>query len=149
MFEESIIFSSYFVTLPGFTLDAGLEYTRKILENTWEAELFSILENVRRCGLSGCMGSIKVVSWSDKKPIDNDSNKLQGLGMSQPSDYAGIKFDQTVYLEIILTTPYNDDIGHAHALAIDKKETDNARKLSLNFFSRPTKQKKSFFEFIE
>ena len=53
------------------------------------------------------------------------SNNQYGLGMTQPLSYAVIKFDNTVWLEKILSTPGNS--GTEHVMQADLNYTDQTK----------------------
>ena len=67
--------------MPGYTWDAGLKSTGIESENNQDADLFLILENAIRSGISDCMGKIYVLSVVEKI-IDKDSYNLYGLPRS-------------------------------------------------------------------
>ena len=65
--REDKINRLYFVSVPGYTRDAGVKYTKIELEFMQEADLLLIFENAIRGGKSGCIGKRYVVSVNDKQ----------------------------------------------------------------------------------
>ena len=66
----------YCVSLPGYTLQWGLKYTGIHLETLQEKDLFLLLENKIRGGLSSVMGDRYVDSDDSKRIMFFDANNL-------------------------------------------------------------------------
>ena len=94
----------YCVSLPAYTWECGLKYTRITLQTLPDEDMILLLENSIREGISSVMGDRYVTSEEFEKTLYIDANFLYGWAMSQYLPYNDIKFDGDVKLEDILNT---------------------------------------------
>ena len=127
----------YCVSLPGCTGQCGLKYTGINLQTLQDKDMFLLLENNIRGGISSVMGDRYIKSDENKKILYIDANNLYGHSKSEPLPYDEIKFDNTVKLEDILNTPDDSDIGYFIEAGLTypdyiKKKTTNFPFASMN-----------------
>ena len=84
----------YCVSLPGYTWQCGLKYTRINLLTIQDKDLILKLENNIRGGISSVMGDRYVKSDENKKILYIDAKNLYGHSMSKPLPYDGVIFDK-------------------------------------------------------
>ena len=108
-FDINPLFS---VSLPGYTWQCGLKYTRINLQTLQDTDLILLIENNLRGGISSVIGDRYVKSDENKKILYKDANNLYGHSMNQTLPYDEIKFNQNVKLEDILNTSDEIDIGY-------------------------------------
>ena len=121
----------YCVSLPGYTWHCGLKYTGIKLQTLQDKDMILLLEKNIRGGISSVMGDRYVRSDENKKILYVDANNLYGHSMSQFLPYDEIKFDDTVKLEDIISTPDDNDIGYF--VEVDLKYPDNIKQTTKNF----------------
>ena len=125
----------YCVSLPGYTWQCGLKYTRINLQTLQDKDLILKLENNIRGGISSVMGDRYVKSNGNKKILHIDANNLYGHSLP----YNEIKFDQNVKLEDILNTPDDSDIGFF--VEADLIYPDNIKEKTKDFPFAPVNKK--------
>ena len=122
----------YFVSLPGYTWECGLKYTKIKLQTLQDKDMILLLENGIRGGISGVMGDRYVKSDKNKKILYGDVTNLYGFAMSQCLPYDEIKFEtENVCLEEILNTPDDNDRGYF--LEVDLEYPHNIRQKTKHF----------------
>ena len=129
----------YCVSLPGYTWQCGLKYTRINLQTLQDKDMILLLENNIRGGVSSIMGDRYIKSDENKKILYIDANNLYGHSMSQYLPYDEIKFDSNIKLEDILNTPDDSDIGFI--VEVDLKYPDNIKQKTKNFPFAPENKK--------
>ena len=129
----------YCVSLPGYTWQCGLKYTRINLQTLQDKEKILLLQNNIRGGISSVMGDRYIKSDENKKILYVDANNLYGHSMSQPLPYDEIKFDKNIKLEEILNTPDDNDIGYF--IEVDLNYPDNIKEKTKNFPFAPVNKK--------
>ena len=102
----------YCVSLPGYTWQCGLKNTGINLQTLQDKDMFLLMENNIRGGISFIMGDRYVKPNDNRKTLYFDANNLYGLSMSQPLPYDGTRFDKNVKLEDIVNTPDDSDVGY-------------------------------------
>ena len=102
----------YCVSLPGYTWECGLKYTRITLQTLQDEDMLLLLENNIREGISSVMGDRYVTSEENKKSLYIDAINLYGWAMSQYLPYNDIKFDGDVKLEDLLNTSDDSEVGY-------------------------------------
>ena len=137
--EEFDINPLYCVSLPGYTWQCGLKYTRINLQTLQDKDMILLLENDIRGGISSIMGDRYIKSDDNKKILYIDANNLYGHSMSQYLPYDEIKFDNEVELDDILNTPDDSDIGYV--VEVDLKYPDNIKQKTKNFPFTPMNKK--------
>ena len=75
------------VSLPGYTWECGLKYTRINLQTLQDKVLILTLKSKKRGGISSVMGDRYVKSDEIKKILYIDVNTLYGQSTSQPLPY--------------------------------------------------------------
>ena len=98
--KESKINTLFCVSLPGYTRQCGLKYTRLNLQTLQDKDMILLLDNNIRGGISSIMRDRYVKSDEHKKIIYADANNLYGHSMSQTLPYE-IKFERNVCLNEI------------------------------------------------
>ena len=121
----------YCVSPPGYTWQCGLKYTGINLQTLQDKDMFLLLENNIRGGISSVMGDRYIQSDENKMILYIDANILYGHSISEPLPYDEIKFDNNVKLEDILNTPDDSDIGYF--IEVDLKYPDNIKEKTRNF----------------
>ena len=129
----------YCVSLPGYTWQCGLKYTRINLQTLQDKGMILLLENNIRGGISSVMGDRYIKSDDNKKILYIDANNLYGHSMSEPLPYDEIKFDKNVELEDILNTPDDSDIGYF--VEVDLIYPDNIKNKTKNLPFAPVNKK--------
>ena len=100
------------VSLPGYTWECGLKYTKIKLQTLQDKDMVLLLENGIRGGISGVMGD-RYVESDKKKILYGDANNIYGLAMRQWLPYDDSKIEtENVCLEEILNTPDYSGIGY-------------------------------------
>ena len=130
----------YCVSLPGYTWQFGFKYIGKNLQTVQYKDMILLLENKIRGGISSVMGDRYVNSGENKKMLYVDANSLYGHSMPQPLPYDELKFDKSVELEDILSTPDDNDIGYF--VEVDLTYSDNLKQKT-KIFHLLLKMKKS------
>ena len=122
----------YCVSLPGYTWECGLKYTNIKLQTVQDKDMFFLLENGIRGGISGVMGDRYVNSDKNENILYVDCTNLYGYSMSQSLAYDDIKFQtENVCLEEILNTPDDSDIGYF--FGVDLEYPHNIRDRTRHF----------------
>ena len=129
----------YCLSLPGYTWQCGLNYTRRKLQTLQDKDMILLFENNIRGGISSVMGDRYVKSDKSKKILYADASNLYGHSMSQPLPYDEIKFDQNVKLEDILNTPDDSDIGYF--VEVNLTYPDNLKRKTKKFPFAPVNKK--------
>ena len=121
----------YSVSLPGYTWQCGLKYTNVKLDTFQGKDMILLLENNIRGGISSVMGDRYVKSDDHKKILYIDANNLYGYAMSQSLTYQDLKFDSSIDIETILSTPHDSEIGYF--VEVDLKYPDEIKYKTKNF----------------
>ena len=129
----------YCVSLPGYTWQCGLKYTRTNLQTLQDKDMILLIENNIRGGISSVMGDRYVQSDNNKKILYLDAVNLYGWAMSEYLPYDEIKFEQNVKLEDILNTSDESDIGYF--VEVDLKYPDNIKEKTKYFPFAPVNRK--------
>ena len=129
----------YCVSLPGYTWQCGLRYTRINLQTLQDKDMILLLENNIRGGISSVMGDRYKKSDDNKKILYVDANNLYGHSMSQYLPYDEIKIDNTLKLEDIMNTADDSDIGYF--IEFDLKYSNNIKQKTKNFPFAPMNKK--------
>ena len=129
----------YCVSLPGYTWQCGLKYTRINLQTLQDKDMILLLENNIRGGISSVMGDRYVKSDDNKKILYIDANIFFGHSMSQPLPFDEIKFEKNVKLEDVLDTPDDSDIGYF--VEADLIYPDNIKEKTIHFPFAPMNKK--------
>ena len=143
--EEYKINPLYCVSLPGYTYQCALKYTNIKLQTIQEKDLFLLIENNIRGGVSSVMGDRYVKSDENNKIIYADATNLYGHSMSQflPYDememWHGHRDKYWNWLEEILNTPDDSEIGYF--LEVDLKYPDNIKQKTKYFPFCPENKK--------
>ena len=98
-FEEYGINPLYCVSLPGYTYQCALKYNDIKLQTLQDKDLFLLLENNIRGGMSSVMGDPYVKSDENKKILYMDATNFYGHSMSQMLPYDEINFEKDICLE--------------------------------------------------
>ena len=98
--------SPLYVSLPGSTWPCGLKKTALELQRNQEHELFLIIENNIRGGVSSVMGDRLFKSSAEFKGLYIDANNLLEKAMSQPLPYKDLRMNSLVTL---IEIPETDD----------------------------------------
>ena len=128
---------SYCVSLPGYTWQCGLKYTGINLQTLQDYDLFLILENNIRGGISSIKGDRYVKSDDIKKIKYMDATNLYGHSMIQPLLYDEIEMWHgypDLYmnnLQECLKSPGDSDIGYF--IRVDLKYSNNINEKTKNF----------------
>ena len=134
----------YCVSLPGFTYQCALKYTDIKLQTLQDKDLFLLIENNIRGGISSVMGD-RYVKSDEKKILYVDANNLYGHSISQMLPYDEIEMwhghpDLLMnWLGEILNTPDDNEIGYF--LKVDLKYPDNIKEKTKNFPFCPENRK--------
>ena len=132
----------YCVSLPAYTWQCGLKFTRLNIQTLRDKDMILLLENNIRGGISSVMGNRYVKSDENKKMLYMDANNLYGWAMSEYLLYDEIKFDNNVKLEDILNTP--DDSEKGYFIEVDLKCPDNIKEKTKHIpFARENKKNQS------
>ena len=110
--EEYKINPLYCVSLPSYTYQCALKYTDIKLKTLQDKDLILLIENNICGGISSVMGDRYVKSDENDKIIYADATNLYGHSMSQFLPYDEIKFEKDIFLEEILNTPDDSEIGY-------------------------------------
>ena len=94
---------------PGYTWKAGLKLTNIKLDFIKKKQLFLLLENIKRGGISSVMGDRHVVSDVNKQILYIDANILYGWAMSQYLPTADFEKSHLDRLSASVTNNYKDD----------------------------------------
>ena len=143
--EEYKINPLYCVSLPGYTYQCALRYTKIKLQTLQDKDLILLIENNIRGGISSVMGDRYVKSDENKKIQYIDATNLYGFSMSQFLPYDEIEMwhgspdKYWNWLEEILNTPDDSDIGYF--LEVDLKYPDNIKEKTKNFPFCPENKK--------
>ena len=129
----------YCVSLPGYILQCGMNYTGIKLQTLQDKDITLLLENNIRGGINSVMGDRYVISDENKKISYVDANGLYGHSMSESLPYDEIKFDDNVKLEDILNTPDDSDIGYF--IEVDLKYFDNIKEKTKYLSFAPVNKK--------
>ena len=135
----------YCVSLPGYTYQCALKYTHIKLQTLQDKDPILLLENNIRGGISSVMGDRYVKSDENKKILYMDATNIYGHSMSQMLPYDEIEMwhghtgKYWNWLEEILNTPYDSDIGYI--LEVDLKYPDNTKEKTKNFPFCPENKK--------
>ena len=129
----------YCVSLPGYTWQCGLKYTRINLQTLQDKGMILLIENNIRGGVSSFMGDRYVISDDIKKILFADAYYFYGHSRSQSLPYDEIKFDRNVKVEEILNTPDDKEIGYF--LEIDLTYPGNKKEKTKNFPFVPENKK--------
>ena len=121
----------YCVSLPGYTWEGGLKYTRIKLQTLQDKDMISLLENNIRGGISSVMGDRYVKSEENKKILYIEANNLYRWAMCQYLPYDDIKIDGDVKLEDILNTSDDSEVGYF--VEVDLKYPEGTRDKTKNF----------------
>ena len=131
----------YCVSLPGYSWECGLKYTRINLQTLQVEDLILTLENNIRGGISSVMGDRYVKTDENKKILYMDATILYGHSMSQPLPYDEIEKwhgHPDLYmnkLDEILNTPDDRDVGYF--VEVDLKYPDKTQEKTKNFTFPP------------
>ena len=135
----------YCASLPGYTNQCALKYTNIKLQTLQDKELFLLLENIIRGGISSVMGDRYFKSDENKKIMYMDAKIFYGHSMSQMLPYDEIEMwhgHPDLYmkkLEEVLNTPDDSDIGCF--IEVDLEYPDNIKEKTKNFPFCPEKRK--------
>ena len=129
----------YFVSLPGYTWQCGLNYTGINLQTLQDRDMILLLENNIRGGISSVMGDRYIKSDENEKILYIDANNLYGHSMSEPLPYDEIKFNKNFKIEDILNTPDDSDIGYF--IEADLIYPYNIKEKTKNFPFAPVNKK--------
>ena len=88
-----------------------------------------------------------MISDENKKIIYIDAKNLYGHSLSEPLPYDEIEFDNNVYLEDILNTPDDSDIGFF--IEVDLKYSDNIKEKTKQFPFAPVNKKNNPNDFSD
>ena len=116
-----------------------MNYTNFKLETLEDKVLNLILEHIIRGGISSVMGDRYVKSDENKNILYIDANKLYGWPMSEHQAHDEMKFDRTVELEDILSTPDGSDIGYF--IQVDLTYPDEIKEKTKTFPFAPVNKK--------
>ena len=125
------------VSLPGYTWECGLKYTRINLQTLQDKDLFLILEKTIRGGISSVVGNRYVKSDENEKMKYMDAFSLYRHSRIQPLPYGenemwhGHSDLYTSKLEELLYTPDDSQIGNF--VEADLKKPDNIKEKTKNF----------------
>ena len=86
----------YCVSLPGYTWQCGLKYTRINLQTLQDKDMILLIGNNIRGGISSVMGDRYTKSDENKKILYADANNLYSHSGSQPLPFDEIKLDKNV-----------------------------------------------------
>ena len=84
----------YCVSLPGYTWQCGLKYTRINLQTLQDKDMILMIENNLRGSISSVVGERYVKSADTKNILYQDCTDLYGYSMSQSLPYDEIKFEK-------------------------------------------------------
>ena len=84
----------YCVSLPGYTWQCGLKYTRINLQTLQDKHMILMIENNLRGSISSVVGGRYVKSADTKNILYQDCTDLYGYSMSQSLPYDEIKFEK-------------------------------------------------------
>ena len=135
----------YCVSLPGYTYQCALKYTDIKLQTLQDKDLFLLIENNIRGGISSGMGDRYVKSDENIKITYADATNLYGHSMSQFLPYGEIEMwhdhpdKYWKWLDKILNTPDDSEIGYF--LEVDLKYPDNIKQKTMYFPFCPENKK--------
>ena len=129
----------YCVSLPGYTWQCGLKYTRINVETLQVKNEILFLENNIGSGISAVMADRYIKSDEIKKILYRDANNLYGLAMSEYLPYDEIEFDRNVELENIFNTLDDGDVGYF--IEVDLEYPDIIKEKTKNFPFAPENKK--------
>ena len=135
----------YCVSLPGYTYQCALKYTKFKLQTLQDKDLILLIENNIRGGISSVMSDRYVKSDENNKILYADATNLFGYSMSQFLPYDEFEMwhgDPNKYwrwLDIILNTPDDSEIGYF--LEVDLKYPDNIKQKTKYFPICPENKK--------
>ena len=135
----------YCVSLPGYTWQCGLKYTRINLQTLQDKDMILLLEKIIRGGIISVMGDRYVKSDDDKKILYVDATNLYGWAMSEYLPCDEIKYDNNVKIEDILNNPDDSDIGYF--IEVDLTYPDNIKEKTKHFPFAPVKRKINLDDF--
>ena len=110
--DEVDINPLFIVSLPGYTWQFVLKYTKIRLQTLRDKDMVQLLEINIKGGKTSVMGDRYVISDYKKKFLYIDPNSLYGHSMSQHLTYHETKFDRNVFVKDILNNPDDSDIGY-------------------------------------
>ena len=137
--EEFEVNPLYCVSLPGYTWQCGMKYTKNKLQTLREEDLILTLENNVRGGISSVMGDRYVKSHEDKNILYVDANNLYGWAKCEYLPYDEINFDKNVKLEDKLNTPDDSNIGYFIEVVL--KYPDNIKEKTKHLPFAPVNEK--------
>ena len=146
-FKEFEINPLFCVSLPVYTWQCGLKYTRINLQTLQDKDMMLLLEIIIRGSISSVMGDRYIQSDENKKILYINANNLYGHSMSEPLAYDEIKFNRDNKLEDILNTPDDSDIGYI--IEVDLKYTDNIKEKTKHFPFAPVNKKINLDDFSD
>ena len=118
----------YCVSLPGCTWQCGLKYTGINLQTLQDKDMFLLLENNIRGGVSSVMEDRAVKSDDNKKILYIDANSLYGHSMS----HLMMKLSLIrIVIEDLSNTLDDSDTGYI--IEVDIKYPDKIKEKTKNF----------------
>ena len=129
----------YCVSLPGYTWQCGLKYTRINIQTLQDKDMILLLENNIRGGISSVMCDRYIKSDDSKNILYIDANNLYGHSMSQPLPFDELKFENNIELEDVLNTP--DDSNFGYFIGVDLTYPNNIKEKTKNFPFAPVNKK--------
>ena len=131
------------VSLPGYTLQCGMNYTDIKLQTLLDKDLILLIENIIRGRISSPMGYRYVETDENKTILYIDANSLCGWALSEYLPCDEIKFVRKVKLEEFLNTSDDSDIGYFNE--VDLKNPNDTKNKTENYPFAPEKNYSDVF----
>ena len=112
-------------------INVEIKYTDNKQQLLQDRDMIPLLENNIRGGISSVMCDRYVMWDENKKILYIDANNLYGPSISQPLPFEENKFDRNVWLEDIIKTLDDSDIGYF--VKVDLKYPDGFKEKTKNF----------------
>ena len=129
----------YWVSLPGYFWECGMEYTYIKLQTLQDKEIIFSMENNISGGISSVMGDRCVESEDNKKILYINAKDLYGYTMSESLPYDEIKSDKNAKAEDALNALDDNDIGYV--VEVDIKYPEEIKEQTKHFNFCPENKK--------